>query len=205
MAVPTPRTLRLAKPRPPATLLEEWDPMPKPKPYVSDYNRLVQLASEWIPWWMWGGDPGCDEKTRVGGPRLPGVWLPCALLSESWTPPEVIIVEGIGRASQGRDEAEGRHQAARLSCEGCFGAIACLIPFCVKVEYSFTSGSTSLKKKIKVTPSVTTLSPHASYTWCRAHVDEFTCIFQALPQPSPHIDQAGTQWAVPVAHCSPTL
>ncbi|XP_076775717.1 sperm microtubule associated protein 2 isoform X3 [Arvicanthis niloticus] len=44
MAVPTPRTLRLAKPRPPATLLEEWDPMPKPKPYVSDYNRLLQLA-----------------------------------------------------------------------------------------------------------------------------------------------------------------
>ncbi|XP_021030425.1 testicular haploid expressed gene protein isoform X2 [Mus caroli] len=45
MAVPTPRTLRLAKPRPPATLLEEWDPMPKPKPYVSDYNRLLQLAT----------------------------------------------------------------------------------------------------------------------------------------------------------------
>ncbi|XP_005083415.1 testicular haploid expressed gene protein isoform X2 [Mesocricetus auratus] len=45
MAVPTPRTLRLAKPRPPATLLEEWDPMPKPKPHVSDYNRLLQLAT----------------------------------------------------------------------------------------------------------------------------------------------------------------
>ncbi|XP_028627627.1 testicular haploid expressed gene protein isoform X2 [Grammomys surdaster] len=45
MAVPTPRTLQLAKPRPPATLLEEWDPMPKPKPYVSDYNRLLQLAT----------------------------------------------------------------------------------------------------------------------------------------------------------------
>ncbi|XP_031205272.1 testicular haploid expressed gene protein isoform X2 [Mastomys coucha] len=45
MAVPTPRTLRLAQPRPPATLLEEWDPMPKPKPYVSDYNRLLQLAT----------------------------------------------------------------------------------------------------------------------------------------------------------------
>ncbi|EDL89420.1 rCG29271, isoform CRA_a [Rattus norvegicus] len=45
MAVPTPRTLRLAKPRAPATLLEEWDPMPKPKPYVSDYNRLLQLAT----------------------------------------------------------------------------------------------------------------------------------------------------------------
>ncbi|XP_059107804.1 testicular haploid expressed gene protein isoform X1 [Peromyscus eremicus] len=45
MAVPTPRTLHLAKPRPPATLLEEWDPMPKPKPHVSDYNRLLQLAT----------------------------------------------------------------------------------------------------------------------------------------------------------------
>lgn len=49
MAVPTPRTLSLAKPRPPAILMEEWDPMPKPKPYVSDYNRLLQLASEWLP------------------------------------------------------------------------------------------------------------------------------------------------------------
>ncbi|XP_057629056.1 testicular haploid expressed gene protein isoform X2 [Chionomys nivalis] len=45
MAVPTPRTLSLAKPRPPAILMEEWDPMPKPKPYVSDYNRLLQLAT----------------------------------------------------------------------------------------------------------------------------------------------------------------
>ncbi|OBS75997.1 hypothetical protein A6R68_17550 [Neotoma lepida] len=45
MAVPTPRTLRLAKPRPPATLLEEWDPMPKPKPHMSDYNRLLHLAT----------------------------------------------------------------------------------------------------------------------------------------------------------------
>ncbi|CAH6779361.1 Theg [Phodopus roborovskii] len=45
LAVPTPRTLHLAKPRPPATLLEEWDPMPKPKPHVSDYNRLLQLAT----------------------------------------------------------------------------------------------------------------------------------------------------------------
>ncbi|XP_036026869.1 testicular haploid expressed gene protein isoform X1 [Onychomys torridus] len=45
MAVPSPRTLHLAKPRPPATLLEEWDPMPKPKPHVSDYNRLLQLAT----------------------------------------------------------------------------------------------------------------------------------------------------------------
>ncbi|XP_072804271.1 sperm microtubule associated protein 2 isoform X2 [Vicugna pacos] len=45
MAVPSPRILLLAKPRAPATLLEEWDPMPKPKPHVSDYNRLLHLAS----------------------------------------------------------------------------------------------------------------------------------------------------------------
>ncbi|XP_037360773.1 testicular haploid expressed gene protein isoform X1 [Talpa occidentalis] len=44
MAVPSPRILCLAKPRVPATLLEEWNPMPKPKPHASDYNRLLQLA-----------------------------------------------------------------------------------------------------------------------------------------------------------------
>uniref|UniRef100_A0A2K6F6Y9 Sperm microtubule associated protein 2 n=1 Tax=Propithecus coquereli TaxID=379532 RepID=A0A2K6F6Y9_PROCO len=44
MAVPSQRILRLSKPRAPATLLEEWDPMPKPRPHVSDYNRLLHLA-----------------------------------------------------------------------------------------------------------------------------------------------------------------
>ncbi|XP_037591723.1 testicular haploid expressed gene protein [Cebus imitator] len=44
MAVPSSRILQLSKPRAPATLLEEWDPMPKPKPRVSDYNRLLHLA-----------------------------------------------------------------------------------------------------------------------------------------------------------------
>uniref|UniRef100_A0A8C3YBG2 Sperm microtubule associated protein 2 n=1 Tax=Catagonus wagneri TaxID=51154 RepID=A0A8C3YBG2_9CETA len=44
MAVPSSRILRLAKPRAPATLLAEWDPMPKPKPHVSDHNRLLHLA-----------------------------------------------------------------------------------------------------------------------------------------------------------------
>ncbi|XP_058290912.1 testicular haploid expressed gene protein isoform X1 [Hylobates moloch] len=44
MAVPSSRTLQLSKPKAPATLLEEWDPMPKPKPHVSDYNRLLHLA-----------------------------------------------------------------------------------------------------------------------------------------------------------------
>ncbi|XP_036745857.2 testicular haploid expressed gene protein [Manis pentadactyla] len=44
MAIPSPRILWLAKPRAPATLLEEWDPMPKPKPHVSDYSRLLHLA-----------------------------------------------------------------------------------------------------------------------------------------------------------------
>ncbi|XP_005406102.1 PREDICTED: testicular haploid expressed gene protein isoform X4 [Chinchilla lanigera] len=43
-AVPSSRILQLAKPRAPATVSAEWDPMPKPKPYASDYGRLVQLA-----------------------------------------------------------------------------------------------------------------------------------------------------------------
>ena len=49
MATPSPRIIQLAKPRAPATLLEEWDPMPKPKPHVSDYNRLLHLASKQVP------------------------------------------------------------------------------------------------------------------------------------------------------------
>ncbi|XP_062035387.1 sperm microtubule associated protein 2, partial [Lepus europaeus] len=44
MAIPSSRILRLAKPRPPATLQGQWDPMPKSKPHVSDYNRLLHLA-----------------------------------------------------------------------------------------------------------------------------------------------------------------
>ncbi|XP_070649509.1 sperm microtubule associated protein 2 isoform X2 [Bos indicus] len=44
MAIPSSRIIRLAKPKAPATLLEEWDPVPKPKPHVSDYNRLLHLA-----------------------------------------------------------------------------------------------------------------------------------------------------------------
>nr|XP_044990649.1 testicular haploid expressed gene protein [Jaculus jaculus] len=44
MAVPTPRIVQLSKPKVPAALMEEWDPMPKPKPHVSDYHRLLQLA-----------------------------------------------------------------------------------------------------------------------------------------------------------------
>uniref|UniRef100_A0A2K6A208 Sperm microtubule associated protein 2 n=2 Tax=Mandrillus leucophaeus TaxID=9568 RepID=A0A2K6A208_MANLE len=43
-AVPSSRILQLSKPKAPATLLEEWDPMPKPKPHASDYNRLLHLA-----------------------------------------------------------------------------------------------------------------------------------------------------------------
>nr|KAF6402670.1 theg spermatid protein [Rousettus aegyptiacus] len=44
MAVPSSRILQLAKPRAPATLLAEWDPVPKPKRHVSDYSRLLHLA-----------------------------------------------------------------------------------------------------------------------------------------------------------------
>nr|KAF6347515.1 theg spermatid protein [Pipistrellus kuhlii] len=43
-AIPSARVVQLAKPRPPATLLEEWDPVPKPKPHALDYNRLIHLA-----------------------------------------------------------------------------------------------------------------------------------------------------------------
>nr|KAF6482363.1 theg spermatid protein [Molossus molossus] len=49
MAIPSSRVLQLAKPRIPATLLEEWDPVPKPKPHTSDYNRLLQLAMPKAP------------------------------------------------------------------------------------------------------------------------------------------------------------
>ncbi|KAM7143550.1 sperm microtubule associated protein 2 isoform 1-T1 [Molossus nigricans] len=49
MAIPSSRVLQLAKPRTPATLLEEWDPVPKPKPHTSDYNRLLQLAMPKAP------------------------------------------------------------------------------------------------------------------------------------------------------------
>nr|KAF6402662.1 theg spermatid protein [Rousettus aegyptiacus] len=42
--VPSSRILQLAKPRAPATLLAEWDPVPKPKRHVSDYSRLLHLA-----------------------------------------------------------------------------------------------------------------------------------------------------------------
>ncbi|XP_059551253.1 testicular haploid expressed gene protein [Myotis daubentonii] len=44
MAIPSSRIMQLAKPRPPATLLEEWDPVPKPKPHALNYNRLLYLA-----------------------------------------------------------------------------------------------------------------------------------------------------------------
>lgn len=46
MATPSSRIVQLAKPRPPATLLEEWDPVPKPKPHALNYNRLLYLASK---------------------------------------------------------------------------------------------------------------------------------------------------------------
>ncbi|KAB0394130.1 hypothetical protein E2I00_016075, partial [Balaenoptera physalus] len=59
----------------PATLLEEWDPMPKPKPHVSDYNRLLHLAR---------GGPFCDctvlEQRGVwkGSPQNRGAQMPKA-------------------------------------------------------------------------------------------------------------------------------
>ncbi|XP_006876787.1 PREDICTED: testicular haploid expressed gene protein [Chrysochloris asiatica] len=50
LAIPSPRILCLAKPRSPAPRLEEWDPVPKPKPHVSDYNRLLHLAMPKAQW-----------------------------------------------------------------------------------------------------------------------------------------------------------
>ncbi|XP_006107341.2 testicular haploid expressed gene protein isoform X1 [Myotis lucifugus] len=44
MAIPSSRIVQLAKPKPPATLLEEWDPVPKPKRHALNYNRLLYLA-----------------------------------------------------------------------------------------------------------------------------------------------------------------
>ncbi|XP_012601364.1 sperm microtubule associated protein 2 isoform X1 [Microcebus murinus] len=44
-AVASQRIIRLSQPRVPATLLEEWDPVPKPRPHASDYNRLLHLAA----------------------------------------------------------------------------------------------------------------------------------------------------------------
>ncbi|XP_012878129.1 PREDICTED: testicular haploid expressed gene protein [Dipodomys ordii] len=49
-AVPSQRILHLAKPKVPAPLLEEWDPMPKPKTHVSNYRRLLQLAMPKAQW-----------------------------------------------------------------------------------------------------------------------------------------------------------
>ncbi|XP_037679716.1 testicular haploid expressed gene protein [Choloepus didactylus] len=76
LAVPSPRILWLAKPRAPATLLEEWDPMPKPKPHVSNYSRLLRLAmpklqsDKCVPDW----DPRWEvldvTKKAVASPRI---------------------------------------------------------------------------------------------------------------------------------------
>ncbi|XP_069864028.1 sperm microtubule associated protein 2 isoform X2 [Dipodomys merriami] len=49
-AVPSQRILHLAKPKVPAPVLEEWDPMPKPKTHVSNYRRLLQLAMPKAQW-----------------------------------------------------------------------------------------------------------------------------------------------------------
>lgn len=75
VAIPSSRILQLAKPRTPATLLAEWDPVPKPKPHVSDYNRLLHLASEWV---LWPAPPGHGQ----GGHR-PEAWTLGPLLQAS--------------------------------------------------------------------------------------------------------------------------
>lgn len=68
MAIPSSRILQLAKPRAPATLLGEWDPVLKPKPHVSDYNRLLHLASKLVPGaWFLRGPVSLPLDTGRGG------------------------------------------------------------------------------------------------------------------------------------------
>ncbi|XP_036703544.1 testicular haploid expressed gene protein isoform X2 [Balaenoptera musculus] len=107
MATPSPRIIQLAKPRAPATLLEEWDPMPKPKPHVSDYNRLLHLAmpkaqsDKCVP----DRDPRWEvlEVTRkaVASPRIVSLAKPKVRrdLSEGYNPYRVSPASLVARAS----------------------------------------------------------------------------------------------------------
>lgn len=83
VAVPSARILQLAKPRSPATLLEEWDPMPKPKPHMSDYNRLLHLASKEAPLSLPAGhrQGGGRAEDLVLGSLLPDLCSPLPLSS----------------------------------------------------------------------------------------------------------------------------
>ncbi|KAB1259374.1 Testicular haploid expressed gene protein [Camelus dromedarius] len=107
MAVPSPRILLLAKPRAPATLLEEWDPMPKPKPHVSDYNRLLHLAmpkaqsDKCVP----DRDPRWEvleiTKKAVASPRVISLAKPKVrkCLNEGYDPCRISPASLVARAS----------------------------------------------------------------------------------------------------------
>ncbi|XP_057566433.1 testicular haploid expressed gene protein isoform X4 [Hippopotamus amphibius kiboko] len=107
VATPSPRIIRLAKPRAPATLLEEWDPMPKPKPHVSDYNRLLQLATpkaqsdKCVP----DRDPRWEvlevTKKAVASPRIVSLAKPKVRrdLNEGYDPYHISPASLVARAS----------------------------------------------------------------------------------------------------------
>ncbi|KAF3829701.1 hypothetical protein GH733_003965 [Mirounga leonina] len=107
MAIPSPRILQLAKPRSPATLLEEWDPMPKPKPHMSDYNRLLHLAmpkaqsNQCVP----DRDPRWEvldvTKKAVASPRIISLAKPKVRkdLNEGYDPYHISPASLVARAS----------------------------------------------------------------------------------------------------------
>ncbi|XP_027441634.1 testicular haploid expressed gene protein isoform X2 [Zalophus californianus] len=107
MAIPSPRILWLAKPRSPATLLEEWDPMPKPKPHVSDYSRLLHLAmpkaqsNQCVP----DRDPRWEvldvTKKAVASPRIISLAKPKVRkdLNEGYDPYHISPASLVARAS----------------------------------------------------------------------------------------------------------
>ncbi|XP_025717147.1 sperm microtubule associated protein 2 isoform X2 [Callorhinus ursinus] len=107
MAMPSPRTLWLAKPRSPATLLEEWDPVPKPKPHVSDYSRLLHLAmpkaqsNQCVP----DRDPRWEvldvTKKAVASPRIISLAKPKVRkdLNEGYDPYHISPASLVARAS----------------------------------------------------------------------------------------------------------
>ncbi|KAF5915433.1 hypothetical protein HPG69_014753 [Diceros bicornis minor] len=106
-AVPSPRILQLAKPRAAAPLLAEWDPVLKPKPYVSDYSRLVHLAmpkaqsDKCVP----DRDPRWEvldvTKRAVASPRIVSLAQPKVRrdLNEGYDPHSISPASLVARAS----------------------------------------------------------------------------------------------------------
>ncbi|XP_060037363.1 sperm microtubule associated protein 2 isoform X1 [Erinaceus europaeus] len=111
-AVPSKRTLRLSQPRAPAALAEEWDPMPKPKHRMSDYNRLLQLSTpkaqseKCVP----DRDPRWEvqdvTKKAVASPRTLSLAQPKVRkdLNEGYDPYHISPATLLARASPRLDE-----------------------------------------------------------------------------------------------------